>query len=81
MFTESSHKFAGTVTVGSKGQIVIPVEARKKLNIKSGEKLLVYTAHDKVVGLVKADDIDGFMSFIEKKYESIQEEVNKAKKS
>lgn len=33
--------FYGSVTVGERGQIVIPVEARNELGIKSGDKLLI----------------------------------------
>ncbi len=33
--------FFGSVTVGERGQIVIPAEARHQLGIVSGEKLLV----------------------------------------
>jgi len=34
-------KFAGAVTVGTKGQIVIPKEARKLMGIKPGDTLLL----------------------------------------
>lgn len=34
-------KFYGTATVGAKGQIVIPVEAREKLGLVEGEKLII----------------------------------------
>lgn len=33
--------FVGTVTIGDRGQIVIPAEARKKLGLHSGERLIV----------------------------------------
>lgn len=81
MLKEECHKFEGTVTVGTKGQIVIPAEARKKLGIEPGEKLLVYTTYDKIVGLIRADDIDEFMLFMSNKFAHMQEQVNKAKKS
>ena len=35
-------KFYGSVTVSERGQIVIPVEARKDFNINTGNKLLVF---------------------------------------
>ncbi|HIA91694.1 TPA: AbrB/MazE/SpoVT family DNA-binding domain-containing protein [Candidatus Saccharibacteria bacterium] len=35
-------KLAGTVTVGDRGQIVVPADARESLEIKSGDKLLVF---------------------------------------
>jgi AbrB family looped-hinge helix DNA binding protein len=38
---DMSECFFGTVTVGERGQIVIPVEAREALGIKAGDKLLV----------------------------------------
>ena len=34
-------KFAWTVTVGTKGQIVIPKEAREVFDIKPGDHLLI----------------------------------------
>lgn len=34
-------KFARTVTVGTKGQIVIPKEAREVFGIKPGDRLLI----------------------------------------
>jgi AbrB family looped-hinge helix DNA binding protein len=33
--------FYGSVTVGERGQIVIPAEARAELGIESGDKMLV----------------------------------------
>ena len=39
-------KFYGTTTLGEKGQVVIPAEARQSLNLKKGEKLLVFGIGD-----------------------------------
>lgn len=36
-----SDAFYGSVTVGERGQIVIPAEARKAMGIYPGEKLLI----------------------------------------
>lgn len=33
--------FYGTATVGDRGQIVVPADARKKYNINPGDKVLV----------------------------------------
>ena len=38
---ESNGKFAWTVTVGEKGQIVIPKQAREVFNIKPGDTLIL----------------------------------------
>jgi len=35
-------KFYGSVTVSERGQIVIPADARKDFNIKTGDKLLIF---------------------------------------
>jgi AbrB family looped-hinge helix DNA binding protein len=40
----------GTVTVGERGQIVLPIEARRHFNIKPGDKLML--AGDLKKGLV-----------------------------
>lgn len=36
------HTFYGSGTVGERGQVVIPSEARAALRLKKGEKLLVF---------------------------------------
>ena len=43
------------VTVGERGQIVIPKEARDQFNIKPGDKLIVIGDVKKGIGIVKAD--------------------------
>ena len=37
----------GTVKVGDRGQVVIPSDARKELDIKPGELLLVMTGRNR----------------------------------
>lgn len=37
-------QFFGTVTVGERGQIAIPQEAREKYGIQAGDKLLVVSS-------------------------------------
>jgi AbrB family looped-hinge helix DNA binding protein len=56
-------QFFGSVTVGERGQVVIPVEARKRLEINPGEKLLVM-GHPFAAGLVlvKIDSMREFLS-------------------
>jgi AbrB family looped-hinge helix DNA binding protein len=43
--------FLGTVTVGERGQVVIPAEARKRFSIHPGDRLLVI-AHPSGHGLM-----------------------------
>lgn len=63
-------KFYGSVTVSERGQIVIPVEARKDFGIQVGEKLLVLGDLDKGIALTKASTvmkmIDGSLRSVRK---------------
>ena len=48
----------GSVTVGTKGQFVIPVEARKKLDIAPGDQLLVFGSDaNNVLAVIKAEEV------------------------
>ena len=55
------HMF-GLVTVGDKGQIVIPVRARRVFNIKPGDQLMVLGDENSGIALV---DANFFMSVAE----------------
>jgi antitoxin PrlF len=44
-----SEQIEDIIKVSSKGQIVIPREVRKKLGVKSGEKLLVLTRNGDIL--------------------------------
>lgn len=48
-------KFAGTVKVGSKGQIVIPQEARDLFGIEPGDTLLLLADVEKGIAIVRND--------------------------
>lgn len=48
-----SISLAGTVTIGPKGQVVIPVEAREKMGVKPGDKLIaLYLDDHKTISFV-----------------------------
>lgn len=42
-------EFQGTVTVGEKGQIVIPAETRKALGLEKGTHLLTFKVGDVII--------------------------------
>jgi AbrB family looped-hinge helix DNA binding protein len=56
--SEIAKHFRGSATVGERGQIVIPAEVREDLDIKAGDKLLVF-AHPGGIGVafVKFDKL------------------------
>ena len=69
----------GPVTVGERGQLVIPVELRKALNIKPGGQLMVFAKLDKkVITLMPAED---FNKFLERAVKLIAKLESKVKKS
>ena len=51
-------KYVGICKVGEKGQIVIPVEARKMFNINPGDSIIVLCDKKKGMALVKSDVIE-----------------------
>ncbi len=51
-------KLYGTATVGTKGQIVIPVDAREELHIQPGDRLYVVGSEKgKFVGFIKEEQL------------------------
>lgn len=48
----------GTVTIGSKGQIVIPKAAREVFDLKEGERLVILGDEAEGIALVKAIDFE-----------------------
>jgi len=53
--------FYGAVTVGERGQVVIPAEARKHMGLHAGDKLLVFR-HPHAPGLLlsRLHDVQAF---------------------
>ena len=60
----------GVVTVSEKGQIAIPVDARRDLDIKAGDKLIVLKRKDESgLTLIKLDKMDELMFLIQENEE------------
>lgn len=51
----------GTVTLGSKGQLVIPKAARETFRLKEGDRLVVLGDEVEGIALVKAEDFENRM--------------------
>ncbi|HRJ26216.1 MAG TPA: AbrB/MazE/SpoVT family DNA-binding domain-containing protein [Fimbriimonadaceae bacterium] len=54
--------FFGSVTVGERGQVVIPIEARNELNMQPGDRLVIMK-HPHYEGLLVAK-LDGMRVFL-----------------
>jgi len=60
---EKGPEFYGSVTVGERGQVVIPAEARRDFGITPNTKLLVFSGPDKkALMFIKADSITDFIA-------------------
>jgi len=60
---EDQPSFYGSVTVGERGQVVIPVEARREFDILPNGKLLVFSAPGgKALMLIKAESVTEFIA-------------------
>ena len=71
-------KFFGSTTVGKKGQVVIPVETRKQMAWKDGDKILVFGLKKGIVVLTKLDQVKQFASSLEKKMKKVKQYIKKA---
>ena len=71
------HVFYGTTTLGEKGQVVIPSEARVALSMRKGEKLMVFgMAHGAIV-LSKVSGLEKMASKLSEKLKGVQELIDK----
>ena len=57
-------KMHGSVTVGTKGQIVIPKDVRDMLDITEWDTLMTMTKYGKFVGFIKAEDMSAFIDLL-----------------
>jgi AbrB family looped-hinge helix DNA binding protein len=70
-------KFWGSATVGSKGQVVIPADAREKLDIKEGDKLIVISPpRNNGVVFLKGDAIEDMLQHVQTGLEEIKKSKN-----
>ncbi len=70
-------KFYGTTTLGEKGQLVIPAEARAAMSLKKGEKLLVFGLGSDLVVLSKLANLEKFAAHLADRLETIRGIIKK----
>ncbi len=70
----------GSTTVGPRGQVVIPVNARKELDIDAGTTLLVFGGpHGQGLVLLKVDAIEQMMNMVSKRLTDFEKLVRNYK--
>jgi AbrB family looped-hinge helix DNA binding protein len=75
----NSEQFYGTTTLGEKGQVVIPIEARKAMGIKKGDKLLVFGMGCDMLAFAKLSKVEQFALHLAKRLNVIREIIKKSK--
>lgn len=60
----SEPEFFGSATVGERGQIVIPADARDAFDIKPGDKLLIFSSvHGRhSLNIIKSEQVTEFVT-------------------
>ncbi len=61
-------KFYGKIPVGTKGQIVIPAEARNAIKINPGDKVIIISGpphHERAISVIPEDEFNEFFKFYE----------------
>ena len=74
-------KLYGTATVGSKGQVVIPADARKALNIEEGDRLYVTASSaGQFIGFIKEEQLRTLLDHLTDSIESYTNVLNQEEK-
>jgi AbrB family looped-hinge helix DNA binding protein len=64
MISNGSKHIFGLVKVGEKGQIVIPAEARKMFNIKTGDSLMLIGDEEQGLAIPKKEMMSAFLDLL-----------------
>lgn len=76
-----SKKLYGTATIGTKGQVVIPAEAREELGFKTGDRLYVVNAmHGCGVVLLKEETLESMVEQLTFEVEDFRNKISKSQK-
>ncbi len=68
--------FYGTVTVGERGQIVVPAQARVDFDINPGDKLLVFSDPHRVgLSIVNVRNVGPIMALMEQALARMRQEL------
>ncbi len=71
-------KIYGVVTIGERGQVVIPADVRKLLKAKPGDKLIVLFSPDKkLIGLIPEEDFSKLLKRASKVLSQLEKKVSK----
>lgn len=70
-------KVYGAATVGERGQLVIPSDLRKDLNIKAGDRLMIFAKIDrKMINIMSEKDFSDFLQKASKIISKLERKVS-----
>ena len=71
-------KVYGAATVGERGQLVIPADLRKDLDIKAGDRLMIFAKIDrKMINIMREKDFSDFLQRASKIISKLENKVGK----
>ena len=71
-------KVYGAVTVGERGQLVIPSDLRKDLGIKAGDRLMIFAKIDRrMINIMSEKDFSDFLQKASKIISKLESKVGK----
>lgn len=75
----NEQSFLGAATVGERGQVAIPAEARRAFDIDPGNKLLFFAAPNNMgLFMVKAEELGRLVKHLTNKAQSFEQLMNQA---
>jgi len=78
VFDMHDKQLYGTATVGTKGQVVIPADARDALDIKPGDRLYVVGSQEKKwVGFIKEEQLRDMLDHLTNNIEKYKDILKK----
>jgi AbrB family looped-hinge helix DNA binding protein len=75
--SDRSNNSIDMVTLGERGQVVIPLSIRERLSLRAGDKMMVFTKHGEVVCLVPASSMRHLVDVLTAQLSEIDEQPNK----
>ncbi len=71
-------KFFGSVTVGERGQVVIPADAREELGLSPGDKLLVFKSpFGGGVAVLKPGEFERHVALMNEQASEMKEQIKR----
>ena len=71
-------KVYGAATVGERGQLVIPAGLRKDMDIKTGDRLMIFAKIDrKMISMMRERDFSDFLQKASKIISKLENKVSK----